>query len=394
MVSSDYYIADNPDIENQKLEAAKSLFYKKDYRGALKLYLDMLNSSLSYKLYYEIGRCYYKLDEMLPAEEYFKKSIGLENFKNPSYLYLGNIVFKREDINKAIEYWINAYAYKPDDSVVCLNLATSYFRKGMNFQSIFFYEKCIKYTKVKDESFYAIKSSIEKCKNISQEYLQKAKQAINDKQNKIAIESLNYAIKNYPIDFDINLLLGKLYFEENNYILAINYLRQALCLDNKSLDVLQMLSSAFINVGDFTSAYCIMRKLLPLVLHNQAEYLKILKIIKELDASFDNESYQIHKNMADKYYNENNYHIALMEYENCIILKDTLLGDISDKIDRIKHYLHPEKRIIDTCMEKGREFYSSKNFQTANKYFSKVILLSNENSAEYKFAKSKINENI
>ena len=47
-------------------------------------------------------------------------------------------------------------------------------------------------------------------------------------------------------------------------------------------------------------------------------------IIKELNSSFDNESYQIHNNLADKYYNENNYHMALMEYENCIILKEIL----------------------------------------------------------------------
>ena len=68
MVSSNYYIVDNSDIETQKLEAAKNHYSKGDYSSALKLYLDMLNTSMSYKLYYEIGRCYYKLNDFLPAE--------------------------------------------------------------------------------------------------------------------------------------------------------------------------------------------------------------------------------------------------------------------------------------------------------------------------------------
>ena len=125
MASSDYYIIDNSDIENKKLEAAKNHYSKGDYSSALKLYLTMLNTSISYKLYYEIGRCYYKLNDLLAAEEYFKKSIGLESLKNQSYLYLGNIYYKREDIKNAIENWASAYAYKPDDESVCLNLATS-----------------------------------------------------------------------------------------------------------------------------------------------------------------------------------------------------------------------------------------------------------------------------
>ena len=141
MESSDYYIQDNSDLENKKLEAAKSHYQKGDYHSALRLYLSMLNMSTSYKLYYEIGRCYYKLNEFVPAEEYFKKSIGLEDFKNQSYLYLGNLHYKRHDLSGAIKNWICAYAYRPDDEAVCLNLATSYFSKGMKFQSVFYYDK-------------------------------------------------------------------------------------------------------------------------------------------------------------------------------------------------------------------------------------------------------------
>ena len=390
MVSSDYYIVDNSDLENKRLEAAKNHYSKGDYSSALRLYLDMLNMSTSFKLYYEIGRCYYKLNDLLPAEEYFKKSIGLESFKNPSYLYLGNIFYKREDLKNAIENWVSAYAYKPDDEAVCLNLATSYFSKNMKFQSVFYYEKYLKYAKDRGQSYSTIKNSINRCNEIGKEFMQKAQRAISVRNYSEAIEYLTFAVKNMPVSFDINLALGKAYLEENDNMHAMIFLKQALCLDNKSLDVLQKLASVFINLGDYTAAYCTMRRLLPLVIHNQSEYLRTLQVIKDLNSSFDDWSYQGHKEWADRYYDDNNYHMALLEYENCVILKDELHSELGDKIDRIKSFINPETRIIKTCLEKGEALYNEGDFKTSNKYYSKAMLLSNENSSEYRLAKSRV----
>lgn len=390
MVSSDYYIVDNSDLENKRLEAAKNHYTKGDYSSALRLYLDMLNMSTSFKLYYEIGRCYYKLNDLLPAEEYFKKSISLESFKNPSYLYLGNIFYKREDLKNAIENWVSAYAYKPDDEAVCLNLATSYFSKNMKFQSVFYYEKYIKYAKDRGQSYSTIKNSINRCNEIGKEFMQKAQRAISVRSYSEAIEYLTFAVKNMPVSFDINLALGKAYLEENDNMHAMIFLKQALCLDNKSLDVLQKLASVFINLGDYTAAYCTMRRLLPLVIHNQSEYLRTLQVIKDLNSSFDDLSYQGHKEWADRYYDDNNYHMALLEYENCVILKDELHSELGDKIDRIKSFINPETRIIKTCLEKGEALYNEGDFKTSNKYYSKAMLLSNENSSEYRLAKSRV----
>ena len=113
MATSDFYIQDNSDIEDKKLEAAKGLYQTGNYSGALKLYLDMINTSYSYKLYYEIGRCYYKMNDMVNAEQYFTQSVGLDAYRNPSYVFLGNICYRQQNIKKAIEYWTLSYSYKP-----------------------------------------------------------------------------------------------------------------------------------------------------------------------------------------------------------------------------------------------------------------------------------------
>ena len=204
-------------MEEKTLDAARKMYKDGKYAEALKLYQGMLNASMSYKLYYEIGRCYYKLNNLLPSEEYFKKSIALENFKNPSFLYLGNLYFKRNDIKNAIENWSSAYAYKPDDDAVCLNLATTYFSKGMNFQSFFYYQKYLKYAKEKNQAYKTIRVSLDKYYEIGNDFLTRARRAIANKNNRLAIEFLSFAVKNVPVNFDANHLLGQIYLEENDY---------------------------------------------------------------------------------------------------------------------------------------------------------------------------------
>lgn len=177
---------------------------------------------------------------------------------------------------------------------------------------------------------------------------------------------------------------------ENDNMHALVYLKQAFCVDSKSSDVLQRLASVYINIGDYTAAYCTMRRLLPLVIHNQPEYLKTMKLIRELDNTFDELSYQGHLEWGDRYYEENNYHLALFEYENCSIMKGDMQNELSEKMERIKTFINPEEKIIKMNIERGNKFFEKNDFINSNKCFSKIMILSDENSFEYKLAKSKL----
>lgn len=391
MANSEYYIQDNSDIENKKLEAAKGLYQSGNYSSALKLYLDMVNMSYSHKLNYEIGRCYYKLNDLANALKFFQNSINIEKIKNPSYPFIGNIYFKQQEIKKAIEAWSTAFSYRPDDESVCLNLATSYFSQNMKYYSVFYYEKYLKYAKNKTSNYYVdVQKSMQEFEKMGNEFYQKGQRAVSMNDNETAIQALEYAVNYIPTNFDVNYLLGKLYFEEKQYMKALLYLKQAYCLDKKSLDTLQKLSSTMIHLGDFTGAYCCFKRILPLVIHNQKEYLEVIKTIRKLEESFDQLSYSGHMEWADNYYNDNNYILALFEYENCLLIDPNLSNSLDNKVVNLRRMLNPEEKIIRTCLEKGGTFYSTGDFRQANKYFSKVISLAKEDSSEYKIAKSRI----
>jgi len=390
MASSDYYIVDNSDMEGKKLEAARNHYMSGDYQAALKLYLSLVNTNISYKLYHRIGKCYYKMGDIKNAEENFQRSVGLEKFDNPSYLYLGNIAYKKEDLKRAIYNWVCAFAYKPDDETVCLNLATSYFSCGMKFQSIFYYEKYLKYAKDRGSAYSAVQKSLDTYSKIGSEFLQKAKLSLLRMDYKSAVEFLNFAYKNLPTNYEINFLLGKAYLAENDNMHAMIYLKQAYCINSKSVEALQMLTSVFINLGDYTAAFCAMRRLLPLVIDDQEEYLSTMKLIKDLSSTFDEQSYVGHKEWGDNYFRENNFHFALYEYENCIILNEDLKNELSEKIDRLKSFINPEERVIKIGLEKGNQLQKEGDLKSANKYFTQVLLLSNPESNEYKIAKSRV----
>lgn len=390
MLDSEYYIQDNSDIENTKIDVAMSLYNKGDYEGALTLYLDLVSASYSYKLHYETGRCYYKLNDFENAEIYFKQSLSLENYKNPSYLYMGNMCHKKNDINGAIEFWMKSLSYKPDDEIVCLNLASTYFQKGMKFQAFIYYDKYFKYAKNTNSKEYTeIKNVIDQFKSASKNFYKKAKELVSENNTEMAIQSLQYAENNYSYDFDINYLLGNLYFQQSEYDNAIFYLKQAYCVDRHSLDLLQLLSTAYINSKNFAYAYCTLKRMLPLVSHNQKMYLEIMKSIRSVEHA-GNESNIVNNELADKYYAENNYHFALFEYENCMILDKISPQLISKKINILRNFLNPESNVIKKCFAKAYIYTENKEFKQANKYFTKIMTLSDANSSDYKLAKSRL----
>ena len=80
-------------------------------------------------------------------------------------------------------------------------------------------KKYLKYAKDKTSKYYfEIKKSIEEFAKIGNDFYQKAMRALSMNDNETAIQALEYSVKNYPVKFDTNFLLGKLYLKEKKYI--------------------------------------------------------------------------------------------------------------------------------------------------------------------------------
>ena len=64
-----YSVEDNSDIEKSVIDAAKKHFSNGSYDSALKLYLGLLKTSASARLYFDVGLCYYKKNDYDKAIE-------------------------------------------------------------------------------------------------------------------------------------------------------------------------------------------------------------------------------------------------------------------------------------------------------------------------------------
>lgn len=391
MTVSGYYIQDYLDIDDKQYSAAKNLYYAAKYDSALQIYLKMSNLEYSYKLNYEIGRCYYKLKEFAEAEKYFINSVSIREERNPSHVFIGNLLFRKGEVSKAIESWVKAYGVNPDDESVCLNLATSYFTKGMRFQSIYYYEKYLKYAKDKtNHSYNEIKTGIEEFSAAAKNLYEKSQEFILKQDTGNAIQALKEALAIYPLNFDSNILLGKLYFTRKEYEKSLSCYLQAYCIDPKSLDVIQSLIAVYKEIGNAYMQYCCTKRLLPLVLNSKAGYIEVMQSIKDLEGKLDKNSAEECKKSGDFYFASNNYEMALFEYENSVIITPSYVSILGDTIHNLKNSINAEAKIIRACFDKGGALYTTGDFRESNKYFSKIMALSAKNSSDYNFARSRI----
>jgi len=94
LISQDY---------NNLFEKANEKYINKNYREALDIYLKIENSISDYKLYFNIGNTYYKLNNYLMAKVYYLKAMRLNPLDDDLYfnLKLVNEKFKDKiELNK------------------------------------------------------------------------------------------------------------------------------------------------------------------------------------------------------------------------------------------------------------------------------------------------------
>ena len=83
-----YSVEDNSDIEKSVVDAAKKHFKDGNYDSAIKLYLGLLKTSASARLYFDVGLCYYKKSDYDSAIEYLTMAAKLDVRNRCDYSYM------------------------------------------------------------------------------------------------------------------------------------------------------------------------------------------------------------------------------------------------------------------------------------------------------------------
>lgn len=387
-----YSVEDNSDIEKSVIDAAKKHFSGGDYDSAIKLYLGLLKTSASTKLYFDVGLCYYKKHDFDTAIEYLTLATNLDIRNSSAFSYLGNCYFRKLDAQNAIENWTIARSISPKDEFVCLNLAIAYFAKGMGYESTHFYQKYLKYARNKETpQFQSIQKNMNALFETANDYYIQGQRDRARSEGILAEKNYRLAVKKYPVISDYTLALANLYYDMKTYSRAIPYYEMSLREHSaESKEIFLKMAECFEKVNDYRMAYCFYNRYLKYTISSQGEYLEITRKLAGLKKSLDTSAIEITQEVAKQHYYNNEYYEALIEYENCIILDSENKSDYEHHVKRIQNFLYPEEIITRNFLKKGKELLIQGEIKGANKYFTEVMALTHPKSEEYKLAKSKI----
>ena len=387
-----YSVEDNSDIEKSVIDAARKHFKDGNYDFAIKLYLGLLKTSASARLYFDVGLCYYKKSDYDSAIEYLTMAGNLDIRNSSAYSYLGNCYFRKLDAKNAIENWTIARSISPKDEFVCLNLAMAYFVKGMSYESVFYYQKYLKYSVNREtQQYLSIQKNMNELFETANDYYIQGERERARNEGILAEKNYKLAMKKYPVVSDYSYDLASLYYDIKNYQDASIYYEISLREHSqRDKDIVFRLADCYEKTNDYRMAYCFYNRYLRYSISSQNEYLEITKKMSGLKKLLDSSVVDITLELAKQYYNNNEYYKSLLEYENCVILDSDNKFEYEDTIRKLRSFINPESIVTRKYLEKGKELLMQGEKQGANKYFTEVLHLANPKSDEYRLAKSRI----
>lgn len=390
-----YHVQDNSNIEENVIAAARQYYAQGNYTEALKMFLDLASKDSNADLFVDIGNCYYMLNGQKEALEYWNKAITLDPKHAKAYTNLGNLYYKNNQTEMAISYWLSALISKPEDAKTSLNLAIAFDKKEMRFEAIKYFEKYIKYEEEKhSEEFLKIKSNLQHCFEVANEYLTHGVKFQSEGDNKRAAACYFKSLANYPNLSKTNLNLGSIFFEDKNLDLAIKYWKMAGYIDPTYDKIYSNLAISYDLKQEFDYAYCYYYQYMNHVISNKEEYYKTNKRVLKIKSYLSKrpELIQKHLDRAKEHLAKNEIFEAIDEFKNYSILRPEEQKTYRELIKKLESYINPEVNIIATCFEIGNNLIKEGQFAEAKPYFWRIMKLSSPQLLEFSKAKAKYSQ--
>lgn len=384
----------NANTETDLFTVAERLYVEKKYEQALKVYSDILLHTTDSDLYVKMGNCFDKLGKTQTSLEYWEKAIEVDPMNSDAYISLGNYYYGKNKLEKAISYWMASLLSMPEEPTANLNIAVAYAAKEMKTEAFIYYERYLKYAQNKtSEKYLKIKKRIEKSKKLGGDYLKLGVQMQAQGDKISALKCYKRAAHYYPVSSKAHLNLGSVYFADNNLEEAVKHWTNALYLDPHYPKIINNLAISYDMLKKFDYAYSYYSRYAKYVQNNQLELDKVTTRCHKLKPILNSNPYLItnHLEAAEQAISECNYFKALNEYKNYIMLEPNAVQAYAPLINKIDDYLNPERGIIENCIIHGRKCMTGdKNFEEAQQYFARVLVLADNNSQEYIEAKGRL----
>lgn len=180
----------------------------------------------------ELGIYYFRKEELEKAEEYFLAAAKINRVDVVAFQHLGDLYLKRGDVDNAMKYLDKAMQISPRNLERGMNLGKILLKKGKIDKAMIVYNKVFHLSREP----MVLKETV-------------AHLCIECKATSYAIKLLNELIAGDPRRPDLLFKLGELFENNGEYAKALIQFNEALFLDKENIDILLHQARIYIKQG-------------------------------------------------------------------------------------------------------------------------------------------------
>lgn len=228
----------NPSNPENLKQVGRSLYLLGKHKTAIEVYNEAqkLNPD-DWEILYNKGLCYMYLKQYENAILSFQNANQIQRHDS-TYMNLGKVFTLQEDYKKAIEIYIEALEFSPDNAEILTTIGLLYLRLGENFRAFDFLGNSLTHDPRNPKTILAAGSII---------------QDHNDMD--VALVKYRVAAVLIPNSAQLWNNIGMCFFGKQRYVAAISCLKKALYLDPFEWIISYNLGLVHLNTQQYASAY-------------------------------------------------------------------------------------------------------------------------------------------
>ena len=379
---------DGESISADKIKRAYEFYESGRYSEALSLAEgdSQINTSAFGQVL--IGNCCRSLNERDKAISHWKKALEISPLEYTAYINIGNELYKDGNLNEAIYNWHLACTIMPENPTVNLNLANAYNKKNSRIKATKYFEKYLLYEKhINNPEYFKIKHAFANLTAKVDFYAKKVEEFKLKRDLKTIAALYLKMIATYANLPAIYANIAEIFYFDKNYEKALEFYLLVYLYYPHTTKIILEIANLYLIMGKNSYAYVYYKRAIEFLPQGTSYYTKVKAKISSLAFVLkDPELIDNHLQKAKEAEKNNEYEIAIDEYENYLILTESENPDIQQLIDKYKIFANPEPFVINVLYNQIPDLMNRKKLHACVEVCDRIMLLGQGHTKEVMYA--------
>ena len=281
-------------------QVGRSLYLLARHKAALDVYEEALQISADdWEIWHNKGLCNMYLKEYEASIECFKKANSLQRH-DTTYMQLGKVYMLQEQYRTAIDVYLEALEYSPENPELLTTVGLLYLRMGENMRAVDFLGNSFTHDPRNPKTILAAGSIFQDHSDMD-----------------VALVKYRVAAVQTPNSAQLWNNIGMCFFGKQRYVAAIACLKRALYLDPFEWIISYNLGLVHLNTGQYASAFHYLSTSINLKSDFPSSYMYLAITLSRLD-DFDNscQAYEKAIEMEEDHLFHLNFSITLLNHDD------------------------------------------------------------------------------